>query len=66
MQVLSLFFYERSYVMKHFEIYYTIWENDYATRIVYRTASNHLNGAVRKFYQECPYDHPFIKKVKEL
>ena len=52
--------------MKHFEIYYTIWENDHITPIVYHTTSNHLSGAVRKFYQECPYDHPFIKKVKEL
>lgn len=50
--------------MKHFEIYYTTYEN--GQWIVYRTTSNHLNGAVRKFYQECPYDHPFIKKVKEL
>ena len=64
MQVLSLFFYERSYVMKHFEIYYTTYEN--GQWIVYHTTSNHLNGAVRKFYQECPYNHPFIKKVKEL
>lgn len=52
--------------MKHFEIYYTIYENVPFIRSVYRTTSNHLNGAVRKFYQECPYDHPFIKKVKEL
>ena len=52
--------------MKNFEIYYTICENDHVTRIAYHTASNHLNGAVRKFYQECPYDHPIIKKIKEL
>ena len=52
--------------MKHFEIYYTIRENEHTARIVYHTASNHLSGAVRKFYQECPYDHPFIKKVIEL